>query len=301
MPDQKQYLQATNFMAEKQWSKAAAILEELVIDNTQPEIVYDLVRALYHDQQYVRGMNYLLQSPEIFYTTIERAQLAVNVLLKCHYFIRARIFVTTGPHSWQEQFCKLIDEQEQVAQSEYQETISEGLQKFYHLGDGNVYEQQERLTAAYRLPLATFITGTRFVLRDPFVHPLVRSNIIEILRELQIATRLTYYWLDQKEHQVVPRRLLPLSNIPVLEKVKKYLQERLANNNHMLYQAAIEQLNLQATFLFPRVSAVIKDPNEWGKYLIGQLTGVSIKVAPETSKWQELLTSQIEKLARAKE
>lgn len=295
------YQKALELMGDQRWSEASALLEDLVAQKPEPEYVRSLVSSLSHDHQYMRAMDYLASDPTTFYHSLDWSKLAVTVFLASRYFISARLFVSGGPEKWRKKLTMTIATAEQVAEKEYTETIRQGLRRFYHLGDATVQNQQMRLREAYQLPLVTFLTGVKFVLRDPFVHSLVRANIIEVLRELKISESLTYYWLDKQEYQVIPAELPELENILAVKKVEQRLQERLANDNPSLYKAALQQLNLQLLFLMPRISKVITQPIQWADYLIATLNGQTLAGVPEEiSSWQQLIMEKLEHLSTGK-
>ncbi len=82
------------------------------------------------------------------------------------------------------------------------------------------------MQAAFKLPLNEFITGAKFLLRDPYTHPLVKSSLVELLSKLQVADPVTVYWLDKKEYTVVPADIQPLNYCQSLVKVKRLITEK---------------------------------------------------------------------------
>lgn len=295
------YHKALKLMKEQKWSAASEQLEDLYEHHHKADYVRYLARTLYFDHQYVCGMTYVWQAADDFYLNQEWASLALQLLLKSQYFIRARLFVANGSQKWQKEFNKRVETAERYAEGRYQETINESLKKFYHIGDVPVSGQKMRLEEAYHLPLAKFLKGAQFVLRDPFTHPLVRANIIDVLREIGVNKQLTYYWLDGKEYQVNPAELQPIGAIQEVKAVRKVISDRLKNDNPQLYNAALQQFNLQLMLLVPRIGMIITSPMAWADYLIARLTGDTCQVSEEVIKWQQLITEQIEKLTFDKE
>lgn len=296
------YQKALKLIGDQRWSEASALLEDLVAQKPVPEYIRNLVSSLSHDHQYMRALDYIVSDPTAFYYSFDWSKLAVTIFLASQYYISARLFVVGGPEEWQRKLTMTIIAAEQDAEREYTETIRQGLRRFYHLGDATIRNQQIRLREAYQLPLATFLTGVKFVLRDPFVHPLVRANIIEVLRKLKITEPLTYYWLDKQEHQVIPAELPELKDILAVKETEQQLQKRLANDNPTLYKAALQQFNLQLLFLMPRISEVITQPIQWADYLIATLNGQTLAgKSEEVGKWQQLIMEQLEHLATGKE
>lgn len=295
------YRKALSLMKKQKWSAASEQLEGLYEHHHKAAYVRKLAQALYMDHQYIRGMTYVWQAVNDFYLNKDSAFLALRLLLKSQYFIRARLFIANGPQEWRKEFTKRVKKEESFVEEHYRETINESLKKFYHIGDVPVSGQRNRLEEAYHLPLADFLNGARFVLRDPFTNPLVRANIIDVLREIGVNEQLTYCWLDGKEYHVVPAELQPIDTIEEVKAVRTIISERLENDNPQLYNAALQQFNLQVMFLVPRIAAVITVPTEWADYLIAHLTGSACQVSERVVKWQRQIMEQIEKLTFDKE
>ena len=182
------------------------------------------------------------------------------------------------------------------SRQEYQETLQTRLRDFYHLGDYSLEEQQSRLQAAFKLPLNEFITGAKFLLRDPYTHPLVKSSLVELLSKLRVADPVTVYWLDKKEYTVVPADIQPLNLLPVVSEGKRLITEKCGNQNPQTEKMAIQEFQLQVMFLYPRINQIIKDIDEWTDVLIARIEGKKVATNTVSSTWQERLGKQIDEL-----
>lgn len=294
----RQFRRAMVLIRQQKWQAASNILGNLLAITNTPVIVKKQVLVLVHLHQYVQAQNLVFDQPTLFLGTQVDAKLALQVLLANQHFIKARLFITGAPQTWQTELKQLITDSEQAAELKYQATIKQTLQQFYHLGDGNIRQQRERLDNAYNLPLNDFLLGTRFVLRDPFVQPLIKSDILEKLRAIGVATSVTYLWLDNHEYQVIPAQLKASDDLPIVHAVRRTLRKRLANQDIMRYQLASQQFNLQIMFLFPRITTVITDPQRWVAVLLATIDGQKIPTTDQAVKWQQLITTRINELAQ---
>lgn len=294
----RQFRRAMILIRQQKWQAASNILGNLLAITNTPVIVKKQVLVLVHLHQYIQAQNLVFDQPTLFLGTQVDAKLALQVLLANQHFIKARLFITGAPQTWQTELKQLITDSEQAAELKYQVTIKQTLQQFYHLGDGNIRQQRERLDNAYNLPLNDFLLGTRFVLRDPFAQPLIKSDILEKLRAIGVATSVTYLWLDNHEYQVIPAQLKASDDLPIVHAVRRTLRKRLANQDIMCYQLASQQFNLQIMFLFPRITTVITDPQRWVAILLATIDGQKIPTTDQAVKWQQLITTRINELAQ---
>ena len=150
--------------------------------------------------------------------------------------------------------------------------------------------------SAFKLPLNEFITGAKFLLRDPYTHPLVKSSLVELLSKLQVADPVTVYWLDKKEYTVVPADIQPLNLLPVVSEGKRLITEKCGNQNPQTEKMAIQEFQLQVMFLYPRINQIIKDIDEWTDVLIARIEGKKVATNTVSSTWQERLGKQIDEL-----
>lgn len=193
---QDKYLQAKKLVDEEQWQDASEILEGLVTEVDDSEVGRLTIIALYHTQQFTRACTYLFEYLEVMFDDFTDAQIAISILVQNELFILARQ-VISSLSQWQDELLSLVVAGEEKSRQEYQETLQARLRDFYHLGDYSLTEQQSRLQAGFKLPLNEFITGSKFLLRDPYTHPLVKSSLVELLCKLQVNDPVTIYWLDK--------------------------------------------------------------------------------------------------------
>ncbi|GGI62773.1 hypothetical protein [Limosilactobacillus caviae] len=292
---QDKYLQAKKLVDEEQWQDASEILEGLVTEVDDSEVGRLTIIALYHTQQFTRACTYLFEYLEVMFDDFTDAQIAISILVQNELFILARQ-VISSLSQWQDELLSLVVAGEEKSRQEYQETLQARLRDFYHLGDYSLTEQQSRLQAGFKLPLNEFITGSKFLLRDPYTHPLVKSSLVELLCKLQVNDPVTIYWLDKTEYTVIPADLLPLNGLPIVAEGKRLISIKCGNQNPQTERLANQEFQLQAMFLYPRVEQTIVDIDEWINILIGRIEGKTIEEESDAAKWQSRLGEQIDEL-----
>ncbi|WP_302117299.1 hypothetical protein [uncultured Limosilactobacillus sp.] len=292
---QDKYLQAQKLVDEEQWQDASEILEGLVTEVDDSEVGRLTIIALYHTQQFTRACTYLFEYLEVMFDDFTDAQIAISILVQNELFILARQ-VISSLSQWQDELLSLVVAGEEKSRQEYQETLQARLRDFYHLGDYSLTEQQSRLQAAFKLPLNEFITGSKFLLRDPYTHPLVKSSLVELLCKLQVNDPVTIYWLDKTEYTVIPADLLPLNGLPIVAEGKRLISIKCGNQNPQTERLANQEFQLQVMFLYPRVEQTIVDIDEWINILIGRIEGKTIEEKSDAAKWQSRLGEQIDEL-----
>lgn len=292
---QDAFLHAKQLASEEKWQEASDILEELVNQVDDPAVGRLTIVTLFHLQQYTRACTYLFEYLEEMFDNFTDAQIAITILVQNELFVLARQVIDSLP-KWKNALLEIVVAGEEKSRQQYQETLQARLRDFYHLGDCSLTEQQSRLQDALKLPRDEFITGAKFLLRDPYTHPLVKSSLIEMLCKLHVTEPVTYYWIDQQEYTIVPDDLQPLNALPTVYDGKNLIAKKCGNENAQTEQLAMQEFQLQVMFLYPRVEQVIIDINGWIDGVIAQVEGKKIDLDPTISKWQNRLKELIDEL-----
>ncbi|MGV0168650.1 hypothetical protein ACRYI5_08590 [Furfurilactobacillus sp. WILCCON 0119] len=282
---------------DEDYAQAASLLEKLYEEVQLPEVNHLLVQALYMHEEYSRARMYAGEFLNSYLGTAADWRFLLTLLLRVHDFILAHE-VTAGIHesTLRIESETLIEGAEQAARTETAATIKTVAKHFYHMSDDSVLEQQHRFQAAMKLPLAEFETGAKFLLLDPYLHPLYRASILEVLQRVQLDEPVSYRWLDEKTHEVVPAQLTPLDDDAIYQQVQKKLQDRLVDEDPVAETLLTQEVRLQLTLVYPRLNDVVTDPDEWVTGLIEIYRGDDQTVSESVSNWQrrlEQLTAEL--------
>lgn len=258
----------------QEWHQAAVQLEQLYQERHDDDINQLLVEALYMDSQFKLAYDYAIEKQTAYLATMDRFKLMINVLLKSNHLITARQFALRAPQpAWQQQAVAGIEQFEQNASETLMQTHRATLRKFYHLGDQPFAQQRQRFEQAAQLPLKDYLTGARFLLRDPFTHPLVRASLLQSLQQLHFQGPLTFLWIDDQEHQIQGDDLKRIDEDPVYQHLMAILADRIGQVDPVETQMLTQELALQTMLAYPLLDHVFVQPEEWVTMLIKQYRG----------------------------
>lgn len=131
------------------------------------------------------------------------------------------------------------------------------------MSDENLSAQQERYQQAFHLPVATFITGAKFLLVDPFSTPLMRATLLADLQQLAVKEAVQYQWLDGQRYQVNLTELATAFADDRFVAMMAALDEQVGQEDPVAYQALFDQIRLETMLIFPRLAESVVDPVAW--------------------------------------
>ncbi len=296
----KQLAKAKKLLQNESWSSASMILERLYQESENIEIGQLLVEALYMDKQYKLAQQYASEHQTSYLATESLYRLMISLLLHNHQFIIARQFALLSQKSqWQMVAQAEIEDQEKNDLEKMGATIKTITRQFYHLGDENFIEQKRRFELAYQLPLNQYVMGAKFLLRDPFTNPLIRSSILQVLQRLGFNETVKLYWLDQQEHEIDCSKLMPVSEIKQVVSVSAQFEHQLGQSDPITLQMLEQEFQLQMAFCYPLIDHVVTDAKLWAQVAIDKTAGKTIvenKTTNEILKWQAHLAALNEEL-----
>ncbi|MGY5269926.1 hypothetical protein [Lactiplantibacillus plantarum] len=260
------------------WSKAASLWEQVYQAQQTAPVNYELVQALVADQQYVAAANYASEFEAQYLATDAAADLYLNALVANHDFISAQIMIKARPTSaWTTAASTILKAAESTAERTLGSTLTTTMRHFYHLSDQPVQKQVAGLQAARHLPYEHYLTAAKFLLVDPFLHPLTRVEVLYTLYQLQVSETVKMQWLlDEKMLTLCPAKLVALGQDETSKAVYHALKVRLGNQDVFLYESLRELLQLQLMYLYPCAAQVITDSTAWIDLLISLQTGQTI-------------------------
>ncbi|MFT8878638.1 MAG: hypothetical protein ABF913_03635 [Oenococcus sp.] len=232
-----------------------------------------LVGTLYEDQQFSLANVYLQDFLDDYLNTERLFKLAINVLLKNQNFIYAREMAGFADPIWAAAAIEQIENEERIIRTQMAVTQKELVQSFYHLSDGDFAKQRQRFESSFKLPLHEWWSGSKFLLLDPYINPLIRSSLIETAQKLQIDEKVDFYWIDHKIYQVNPSKIKPLLALPEYTKLKKRLDEELGADDPIANDMLTSNLRMQTSLLYPKISAGIFEGDYWIDEMINQYQG----------------------------
>lgn len=293
---QKMFHQADQLLDQGHYHEAARQFGKLYDQVDEFVINRQLVKALYEDQQYAEADAYASEHLNDYAQSKELMQQLLDVELANQCFIDVRIQLAALP-KWHDEFINQVQEAEKRQITNYQATVRTQLQRFYHLGDVSFNEQQQRFKEALHLPLEQYLTGARFLLRDPFVNPLIRSSIMQILQKLRLTGKIKMYWLDDQEHEIDLATLPSVEKMPQVVQIEKRLGKDFAHDPTS-YQMFMQEFRLELTFLYPLIDQAIPNADAWYQALTAySQSSDHDKAVMRAKEWQEQIARLAQRLS----
>lgn len=286
------YQKAVAAFESRQWSTASDLFETLYQDQQTPELNRYVVASLYHNEKYLMAEQYAAEQNGLYLTSAKDFQLRLDVALKNQQFIFAREFCAlAAAETWRAGGLAQIEAAEAASTETLAATQRVIAKQFYHLGDVPFNEQRERLEHARQLPLAMYLQGVQYLLVDPFLHPLLRADLLEGLMRLHVDQTVKVHWLDDQTYTVAVKDLQPVGTSKAAVAFQKYLQEDLGQQDPMLAANLQQTITLQLMMLYPFIDRTITDPVSWAQAIAGlPLTAtVSEEMIKEMQYWQNTL------------
>lgn len=202
----------------------------------------------------------------------------IAVLLANHCFVEANhLWQANWPQMQkdpqQRQFWQTVKQSIERGQLQYQKQAATKIktvqQALYSLADKTLTEQMQILNQAKQLPQTAYLTGVMPVLVNPYVHPFVKSTVLEELVRLQVEKPVPVNWFTQTR-TVVPQTLPTLAENPTIQAVSQAVQQALVAEPVLAEQIG-ETVQLYLACLYPFETEVVKDISEWANLFLTEL------------------------------
>lgn len=268
LPDQLKSLWDQGLVANRQedWAKAALIWSELYESLNTFEVNYRLVVALFMNEQYRLAFDIATDYLDDYLVDDDLQQLLISLAVQNQEFVYAQqLALLVTDEKQQQELVSEIRAAEDDAQKTMGTTFQTVARHFYHLSDYDLISQEQRYQEAYQLPVKLFQAGARYLLLDPFCSPVMRVSLLVDLKKLGLEETVSYYWIDDEKYEVDLEQVnLPLDS-QAYQAVKAELHEQMANQDPIAFQTLLEQVRLEVSMLFPKITASITDPKAWAQ------------------------------------
>lgn len=279
---------------EQSYGPALDALDEAYDLKQTPAINQMLTRVLLADGQYKTAQLFADEFIDSYLATNETAQLYVTVALHNQQFLAAREFIMWLPETQRADLMAQVVTAEMTARQTQQATITTIARHFYHLSDGDVISQRERLIAADKLPLDEYLVGARFVLLDPFLTAISRVSVLDRLRRLRVTQSVDMVWLDGGTLTVVPAQLESIENMVRYQAIVTELQSYERTVGPAMVHGLAEQVRLMLMIAYPVLERVAIEPKSWVAGLIAESLGNTMpQEAAEQREWRAKLQAEM--------
>lgn len=275
----------------QQWGQAAQLYEQEYQTAPSEKINHLLVKSLFENHQSKLAYTVMMDNLNSYLMDDQHVILMVQVLLANQQLLMAHVLTATVA-PLPETVTQLIERAE--SQARQKPDFRRDYQTFYQLSALTLTQQQRAFKKGQELPLKEWQTATEALLVDPFVKPIIRVSLLEMVQKLKLTTPMNFRWLDNKNYEVVGSRLKALADFEKVGILENSLQEMIGGHDPMTQQLYQNELGLQVTLLYPFIDRAIPDPRAWVTRLIqgDQVQSASLP-APYSLEWWQRKLSQI--------
>ncbi|MDO4855858.1 MAG: hypothetical protein Q3978_04750 [Limosilactobacillus gorillae] len=254
-----------------------------------------LSKALFDEQRYVEAYQVASRHLGDYDQSHELAHFFVQLTIKNQFFIPARRFINLAAHLNDDELA-LVDQAEKLFTQMGTQVLASRRRQFIHMGDYSFREQERRFNDGQKIPLSDYLVGTKFLLRDPDTHPLIKSSLVQSLQPLHLNEEVTMLWIDEKEYSLNLAQLKPLGNFVVVKEGERLLSERYQDQDPLSYRTYLQEFYLQLTFLYPFVERAVLNAEAWIKALVAYSTTGNEEAVLQAHRWQERINSLVARL-----
>ncbi|MFD1319357.1 hypothetical protein [Loigolactobacillus zhaoyuanensis] len=252
--------------AKKQWATAISHLQAAYELEQTFTVNVLLVTALVADEQYQQAAGLAQEKAADYLASAKDCALYLETLMQTHNFIGIRKICQLQPASlpvtaWQQQL-EQVKAAEILYRQQAQQQITELQKALYQLSAVPIYEQLNLAKRAQYLPQKEFVNASQRLLTDLYVHPLLRANFLDELRQLGMTTPVDYLWLDETVQAVIPIKLAAITEVASIKAMQQQFSSQ-SVTDPMISQSISGELALHAAYLYPYADRVITQPKLW--------------------------------------
>ncbi|MHA8138594.1 hypothetical protein ACYATM_06140 [Lactobacillaceae bacterium Scapto_B20] len=259
-----------------------------------------LVQTLLKNKDYLSAKEYMLERINDYQDSEADFKLMIQVFILNQNFIQSQIMINTIKISAvKDNLQQYLDQQTAKFTDHHGDQINQIENGLYHIGGLKLVEQRKLLAQSMNIPVDNYFDGANGALRDPFLNPAIRFNLLDILRELQIDQSIEIAWLDKKMYQINLIRLVPLMNTKSAIGIFNTLEQRFGQTSPDLFQNMVKTFNLFLAYLYPFNDQLINDYDAWVTVAYEMQSGIQPDLSDHEEKrsaykWQSKLLRLIE-------
>ncbi|KRM74072.1 hypothetical protein [Secundilactobacillus collinoides] len=285
---------ANDAFSDENWAKAADLYDQLYQAEKTVKLNHLLVKSRYEMGRPETALAVMREQEQSYFEDNYHVILWTKVMLANRLNVMVRVAMktlTAVPH----EMGVLVTEYEDV----YLQTahFSKDYQQFYQLSAQNLTGQRHQFEVGKALPLKEWLAAATHLLTDPFVKPIVRVSLLELMHKLKTDTPVHYLWLDGQPHDVVPSDLPELDDIPIVQATQAALGQVVADDDPITQQLYSESLRVQLSLLYPFVDHAVTNSKKWVRVLTGQISPDDPNSELQTMmKWQAKLAKMMQEM-----
>ncbi|WP_203649008.1 hypothetical protein [Secundilactobacillus yichangensis] len=282
----------------QKWGQAAQFYEQEYQSAPSEKINHLLVKSLFENHQDKMAYAVMMDNLNSYLMDGQHVILMVQVLLANHQILMAHILTATVPQL-PKRVDQLISQAEDAARQKPE--FKKAYQTFYQLSALTLTQQQRAFEKGKELPLEEWVTATKALLIDPFVKPIIRVSLLEMVQKLKLPERFDFRWLDNKNYGITGNQLKSLAEFDKVGLLERTLQEMIGDHDPVTQQLYQNELGLQVTLLYPFIDRAIPDVKAWVTRLIegDQVQSAALPTMYSVEWWQRQLSQIMSEMTGA--
>lgn len=253
-------------ISDKKYQAAVNLSREYLENHKSSAALVLQVDALIKLKQYVMAKELVMEEPNSFVSNLGDFLLLVKVLVNNNEFIKAREVLISFEVNNEEYFengMKMLNDAEKMFRKNSSKTLDELAKQYYHASSQTtLYKQKKAFMSGQHLPYKEFVKYSRFVLMDPFVQLMLKSEIIDTLRKINFNDTIEINWIDNEDKKIVPNQLSSLDDMSSYQYILKRIISDYQSNPEKMYLIS-SYFNHQSILMYPFNDDIIKDFKNW--------------------------------------
>ncbi|KRM68675.1 hypothetical protein FD06_GL000994 [Apilactobacillus ozensis DSM 23829 = JCM 17196] len=268
------YDSALDDKSNKNYDNAINKLTE-IYNNKQLDLInIQLVKLLYKEHRYQEAFEYITLNPNLYLKNIELIKIFIEVLLNNHDFIFARKVVADfNDKLLKDKVILKISVAEKNYEEYFQKSLNSKVKEFAHLGNYEFSKQKSILESSMKIPLKYFVEYGEYLLLDSFVHPLIKSSIVDTFRELKLKININERFIDKKVRELNVYGLSKLESMLSYRNIISIVNESCLKNDPTSKMMFLQYLRVNLMIIYPFNDEIIKNYKLWFEYFYKTFTG----------------------------
>lgn len=274
--DCKQFEQAQEFINQKKYFLAVKLLTDCYTRQRNFRTNYLLFQALTKNKQYQAAWSLAQDYLPTYISDDDLLQeLFVAMGHAGQYIAMHKLYRQLKPYMTPQEielFLVIINDWENKADRQFIRKIileTAGIELLTPIS------QRSLLKKIYCLPLKYFLRISQEVLPAAKVHPLIKNDLLDTLRQLKVKQSMEFLFIDGQYYRICPQQLADYRHSQIKQQLFQLLSDQ---TDQQLISVQQAEISLKLQLLYPFAEQLVKANQYWLKALLtGKTVGLTEK------------------------
>lgn len=235
-------------------------------ENQLFELNYLIVNCLINMDEFEEAEVYINECLSEYISDASKRFFAANIFINMHKFMSARKFAID------DQIVKSIEHAEEAYKEKHFSYIAKLESQFAHIAVESNEVKTITLEKAKYLPLSAYLDAAKNALKDKYLSPFYKTNILIQLFSSNVNGMIEETFLDEFITIDLENLTMPTASRSYIKAVA-IANEEFSNQDPVKFQQIISEIDFQSLFLFPKIDEIIDDPQVWIDFIKFKLYG----------------------------